>query len=117
MNICVKTGATVRLLEIGMIGPADLFLVGTALIVRFPSPGALRPIAPGDRFTHTVMLEEGWDRLRDLATCVVPLRNAVGELVMGVDTFIDASEVAVHRGAAREDTLRYKLQNLDAEVD
>lgn len=35
-GVCVKSSAMVRVLEYGKVAPADIFLVGDCLVLRFP---------------------------------------------------------------------------------
>lgn len=91
---CVKTGALVHLLNTGESGPADLFLVGSALVIRFPSTEAMRHDGDLAHVTHTVNLSnDAWYR-RDLATVVVPVADVHGLLILHGGRTVDAQAFA-----------------------
>jgi hypothetical protein len=83
-NPCVKTGARVLVVEYGGVAPADLFLVGSAIVARFGCDNRITLDYSADAVayaTHRMTLgQTGWYR-EDLGVAVVPIAQLEGELV------------------------------------
>lgn len=83
-NPCVKTGARVLVVEYGGVAPADLFLVGNAIVARFGT-GTKTELRHDElaleHATHRMTLgTAGWWK-PDLAIAVVPIDQLEGDLV------------------------------------
>jgi hypothetical protein len=73
MEHCVKTGAYVYLIDYGLFAPADIFSVGTNLVVRFNGDldtyGSFEPAAEPTHVLYLNSKENYWRK--DLGIAVV----------------------------------------------
>lgn len=83
MNPCIKTGARVHVLDYDGLAPADLFLVGNAVLVRF-GVGQRTTLRYGkdvlEHATHTLTIGHAGIWREDLGIAVVPLAQLTGEV-------------------------------------
>jgi hypothetical protein len=75
---CVYTGASVYFPEYGFYAPADLYLVGAAVIIRWNVEGKYYTTVDRAAASHQAITRNGWHR-EDLGVTVVPLLDLTGE--------------------------------------
>jgi hypothetical protein len=79
---CVYTGARILIVEYGFIAPADLYLVGEAIIARWNGRGKqwVDTLEQMEDATHRIFCNPSCWMRDDLSTIVVPRDQCEGEL-------------------------------------